>query len=882
MGRGPLRRPLVEELEPRRLYSADVPAALGAAELLPPGPEDSSPALHLESGPSPVAGEPAPPLELVFVDAAVPDFEVLRRALEAPAAEGRRLEVVTLDAGEDGLDQIGRTLAAHRELAAVHVIAHGSEAGLQLGDAWLDAGALAARAQGVTSWSAALAEDADLLLYGCDLAAGAEGRALLDGLAELTGADVAASLDATGHASLGGDWALEYRAGRVESAVALGFAGQAGWLGLLAAPVAADDAYTVDQNETLDSQDGWLDEDWAERRRLGFDNALRSEALGDFPVLVRLDASRIDYAQVQDAGQDLRFVDPDGTPLAHEIERWDESGTSFVWVRVPRIDALSSDDFVWMYYGNASAPDAQDPAAVWSNGFEAVYHLDEDPGAGAGGVVDSTGRLDATNRGSSDATGWIGGAQEFDPLASAHLHLGNELDLVRDAATATLSAWVNADSTLGSHEVVAISRGSGATVQSRAGFFVGNNGSIGVFARTLDDDTDWNWRATTTTPITTGSWHWVTSVIDYANDSIQVFVDGVAQPMGAPASFIGTATQDSDATTAAIGAQDDGGSTFWDGRLDEVRVAEAARSADWVSAQHAAMTDALVSFGTPQTVAGVLANDVDADADPLSAVLVSGPAHASAFVLSPDGTFVYTPETGFRGTDQFTYRADDGGASSHVATVTITVRPIILPGTELIPEPPAPEPPPVEPEPEPDPESAEEPAEAAEPAPSPESRSAEEPLFAPPAAAAKAPVPSVRAEPAPAALRPGAALPAVAAAAPLVRAEAPAEAGPDGRLWEALDAMGREMDRADPGLAVAWGGSAVALTAGVVSWLLRGGYLMGSLLTTLPLWSRLDPLPVVDAAPRREPCDGEEPEGSEADAAERRAAELLDREPATA
>ncbi len=69
---------------------------------------------------------------------------------------------------------------------------------------------------------------------------------------------------------------------------------------------------------------------------------------------------------------------------------------------------------------------------------------------------------------------------------------------------------------------------------------------------------------------------------------------------------------------------------------------------------------------------GVLDNDTDADLDPLSAVKVTDPAHG-AVTLNADGSFTYTPETGFSGEDSFTYKANDGTADSNEATVTITV-----------------------------------------------------------------------------------------------------------------------------------------------------------------------------------------------------------------
>ncbi len=79
---------------------------------------------------------------------------------------------------------------------------------------------------------------------------------------------------------------------------------------------------------------------------------------------------------------------------------------------------------------------------------------------------------------------------------------------------------------------------------------------------------------------------------------------------------------------------------------------------------------------TPLAVAaanGVLANDTDADSNPLTAVLVTNVAHGT-LALAANGSFTYTPTASFNGTDSFTYRASDGSAQSGAATVTITVR----------------------------------------------------------------------------------------------------------------------------------------------------------------------------------------------------------------
>jgi hypothetical protein len=72
---------------------------------------------------------------------------------------------------------------------------------------------------------------------------------------------------------------------------------------------------------------------------------------------------------------------------------------------------------------------------------------------------------------------------------------------------------------------------------------------------------------------------------------------------------------------------------------------------------------------------GVLGNDSDVDGDALSALLTGSPAHGS-LTLNGDGSFVYTPDPDFNGSDAFTYVASDGSLSSNQATVSITVNPV--------------------------------------------------------------------------------------------------------------------------------------------------------------------------------------------------------------
>jgi VCBS repeat-containing protein len=80
---------------------------------------------------------------------------------------------------------------------------------------------------------------------------------------------------------------------------------------------------------------------------------------------------------------------------------------------------------------------------------------------------------------------------------------------------------------------------------------------------------------------------------------------------------------------------------------------------------------------------GVLANDSDIEGDELTAILVANPLHGS-LLLNVDGSFIYTPEAGYSGVDQFTYRTSDGSALSGVTTVNITIEAPPPPGTPQI------------------------------------------------------------------------------------------------------------------------------------------------------------------------------------------------------
>lgn len=246
----------MEELEPRVLFSADLAALADAAGAVsttadttnvPPvqaalvagqaqaSATESNDSLVDETT-SKTATAATQRLELVFVDSAVTNAAELIKDLQAQLGDGRTLLVFTIDAQHDGLQQISDVLARYQgtqSVDAIHLITHGDAQGLQIGSTWLSEQNLADYAKQVAGWGTSLNANADLMLYGCDLAASESGRQLASDLGLLTGADVAASTNITGASALGGDWTLEYSRGGIESLVAANAFTQVDWNGSL-------------------------------------------------------------------------------------------------------------------------------------------------------------------------------------------------------------------------------------------------------------------------------------------------------------------------------------------------------------------------------------------------------------------------------------------------------------------------------------------------------------------------------------------------------------------------------------------------------------------------------------------------------------------------
>ncbi len=325
---------------------------------------------------------------------------------------------------------------------------------------------------------------------------------------------------------------------------------------------------------------GWWDTDWARRRKLTFDNSAQGEDLVDFPVLVRLSSARIDYGMTQGSGEDIRFVDGDRAVLKHEVEEWDESGDSWMWVKIPQIEASSNTDFIWMYYGNASASDGQDAQNVWDVNHVGVWHLNE---GGTGTRFDSTSYGNNGTTGGYDGneaiTGKISGADNLDGI-NEYINVGSSASL--DLGTSfTVSAWIKATALKNYAGIVGKDTNMGSPYSYM--LVCHNNGTIGAYYTGV-------WNFSSNAGISAGNWYYLTWVLNGGN--IYYYVNSLAYGLD---SF--PYVDDSNDITY-FGSWYSANSNYdFNGTIDEIRISNTARSQDWISAQYLSMNDNFITFG---------------------------------------------------------------------------------------------------------------------------------------------------------------------------------------------------------------------------------------------------------------------------------------------
>ena len=358
-------------------------------------------------------------------------------------------------------------------------------------------------------------------------------------------------------------------------------------------------------NITLETQPNWLNSAWAYRKEVTFNNTsanigVTPDTLTNFPILIHLDSQNFNFAEAQSAGQDIRFTTLDGvTPLNYQIENWNASAqVANIWVDAPSIGANTTNQGVYMYWGNPSASDGQNATAVWNSSYLGVYHL-------ANGSTLSTNDSTAnnnngTNNGVSATSGPIAGGGDFNGSSYITTPL-----FQNSVTTYTISSWVRTTTAGGVMVQDRGSSGSGMSITFAIGANGAGFGTAGVPNCGIDSNATYV-GGTINADINDGNWHYVTCVFSSISGQtitpadFSIYVDGVAKSLASTDDIGNPVSPVTGSGGTLIGYHPAWGS-YYSGSLAEVRISDVARTAGWIAANYKNETNQFASYGTQET-----------------------------------------------------------------------------------------------------------------------------------------------------------------------------------------------------------------------------------------------------------------------------------------
>jgi biopolymer transport protein ExbB len=300
-----------------------------------------------------------------------------------------------------------------------------------------------------------------------------------------------------------------------------------------------------------EAQAAW-NADWKQRSKIslntGADGLPTTTTLDAVPLLVRLHTGNFQFVEARPDGHDLRFIaGDDKTPLKFHIEKFDGlNELALVWVQLPKLAPGIKTDFIWVYYGNPNAAPASESKTSFDAAQALVYHFGERE------AVPQDATANANHAASSTAkplpAGLIGSGLTFDGEGQFALPSAPSLRSAADGLTVSL--WVKPNE---ASEATLYSQGEGAAalrLSLRGGRWVVQAGSL---------------TATSASPAVAAAWQHLAVVV---KDDLALYVNGQES-----ARVAGSAL--------TVGAGGTVGRGF-KGEIDELQVATAARSAEWI------------------------------------------------------------------------------------------------------------------------------------------------------------------------------------------------------------------------------------------------------------------------------------------------------------
>jgi hypothetical protein len=299
-----------------------------------------------------------------------------------------------------------------------------------------------------------------------------------------------------------------------------------------------------------------------------------SNPVQQFPVVLRLNAENFDFELAKAGGEDVRFTDEAGQALPFEVESWSKTEKSAtLWVKLNTVAGNSSTQFFIMRWGNAAATSQSNPSAVFSASakYVAVWHFASLGNCDPDGYKDATANhFDGTGyvlTGASTVEGPIGRGLRFNGSGD-HIRIKNSttgLLNFAENAPLSISAWVKADNVDHVYRNI-LSKGDNQ-------YHLQLNPS-GKWEFTETIQTRWE---VTESAAQGAKWVHLTGVRNGPKQAL--YIDGkfvTEAIVSQPGAFRNPGFP------VYIGSNAQTGSRFFAGSMDEIEVANEARSPDWI------------------------------------------------------------------------------------------------------------------------------------------------------------------------------------------------------------------------------------------------------------------------------------------------------------
>jgi len=403
---------------------------------------------------------------------------------------------------------------------------------------------------------------------------------------------------------------------------------------------------------------------WKNRIKLTIDHTKIDADLTDYPVLLHLSSSsgisRNDITGIFDTLGSYRkriaVITSDGlTQCDAEIENWDEiAREADLWVKVPFVSSME-DTVLYLYFDSTRSDNTihigdtgETPAkSVWDANYMAVYHMAQDPSGIAPQILDSTShRNHGTTHGAMTSLdlvdGDVGKALNLDGVDDyIVVPHSNSLNI---ASGYLAEAWVKVDDYSSSNAIFRkwVSGGEDKSLvvggNQRVNFYLYNRFGSGLSSAST---------------LNTNQLYYIAA--GYNGTSAVIYLDGswdASKPVSGDIA-------DSNGALHIGRFNSNTPGSYFDGKMDELRISNISRSPEWIKASYDSQTDNLIRYGTIESV-----DDVD-------------PASSQAF------TFTWNTGTTLAGNYVVRARLYENGAFVTEDTDTFTILPDQVVATQV-------------------------------------------------------------------------------------------------------------------------------------------------------------------------------------------------------